>query len=189
MIENWNVKHWVCLQQGRNKGWQGKFMSQQWLILHEGLWDPSFQDEGAVLPSLHGTAALTAPGWEQITRKADWGSCSALWRAKWLFKFCQDSSKTQILQPVVNKAIKSHHQIIMYGSRNDFLLFPIDIFPLKGGQALLSNTDTPSAFTTTWMEVPWHLCCQQNYLSSNVHSGKETGSGFCSCQELHVTGR
>lgn len=72
--------------------------------------------------------------------------------------------------------IKSHHQTIIYGSGNDFLLFPIDIFLLKEGQALQSNPDTPSvaasgflsaregvkaAFTTTCMEVPWHLCYQQ----------------------------
>lgn len=92
------------------------------------------------------------------------------------FIFFQDSPKTQILQTVVNRVIKSHHQIIIYGSGNDFLLFLIDIFPLKSDQALLSNTDAPSvaangflparagvkaAFTTTCMEVPWHLCCQQ----------------------------
>lgn len=59
--------------------------------------------------------------------------------------FFQDCFKTRILQTVVNGVTKSHHQIIVHGSDNDFLLCYNDISPLKGAQALLSNTaDTPS---------------------------------------------
>lgn len=59
--------------------------------------------------------------------------------------FFQDYFKTQILQTVVNIVTKSYHQIITYGSDNDFLLCHNDVSPLKGPQALLSNiADTPS---------------------------------------------
>lgn len=99
--------------------------------------------EGPVLSSLMQQSSTdTLRVSNKDTRKADSGSCSILWRAKWLF--FPDSFKTQILQIVVNRVIKSHHQIIIYGSGNDFFLFPIDIFPLKRGQALLFKTNTPS---------------------------------------------
>lgn len=77
------------------------------------------------------------------TRKADSGPAPNF-EEKNGFYFFQDSFETQILQTVVNRVTKSHPKVIIYGSGNDFLLFPIDIFPFKGGLKLLSNTDTPS---------------------------------------------